>query len=276
MVQPIVFIGGVLSFPAVYRGMRETLSELAGQPVWVVDVFIHDWIRTTKPAGWKRLLDKLQHTVRQALGDSTTGKVTIVGHSAGGVIARLYLSPDPFLGVAYGGLEHVACLITLGSPHYSHRGTRMRQWVEETYPGAYFAPRVDHVSVAGKAVQGRRHGSFRERFAYVFYSRLAGDGNTSGDGLVPVASALLRGSRQIALDGVSHFTGFGGPWYGAAEIIPCWWPGDGPVTGADREPTAPAGRDGSGDTDSGVGGAPDGWCGRSDAETLSDHEERWT
>jgi len=33
----------------------------------------------------------------------------------------------------------------------------------------------------------------------------------------------LRGSRQIVLEGVSHFTGFGGPWYGDAEVIPQWW-----------------------------------------------------
>jgi pimeloyl-ACP methyl ester carboxylesterase len=223
MVQPIVLIGGLLSFPTVYRGMRKTLGGLAGQPVWVVEVYIRDWMSATTPAGWKRLLDKLQHTVLRALGDSSTGKVTIVGHSAGGVVARLYLSPEPFLGVTYGGLEHVACLITLGSPHYSERGTRMRHWVEEACPDAYFAPQVGYTSVAGKAVQGRRDGSFRERFAYLFYRRLAGDGETPGDGLVPVRSALLRGSRQIALDGVSHFSGFGGPWYGAEEIMPLWW-----------------------------------------------------
>ena len=33
----------------------------------------------------------------------------------------------------------------------------------------------------------------------------------------------LRGSRQIVLHGVSHFTGFGGPWYGAEKVIPRWW-----------------------------------------------------
>ena len=223
MVQPIVFIGGFLSFPAIYEEMRQTLEVSAGQPVRIVDACIHDWLLATTPAGWKRLLDKLRHTVRQALRDSSTGKVTIVGHSAGGVVARLYLSPDPFLGVAYSGLDHVACLITLGSPHYSERGTRMRQWVEKMYPGAYFAPRIGYVSVAGEAVEGQRDGSLRERCAYLLYQRLAGDGNAWGDGLVPVRSALLRGSLLIVLDGVSHFSGFGGPWYGEQEIVPLWW-----------------------------------------------------
>lgn len=223
MAQSIVIVGGFLSFPAVYRGMHQTLAELAGQPVYVVRASIHDWILAVSPVGWKRLLDKLHRTVRRALSSSSTGKVTLVGHSAGGVVARLYLSPDPFMGVVYGGLQHVDHLFTLGSPHRNERGTKMRQWVEREYPGAYFAPQVAYTSVAGRAVQGDRSGSFRERSAHRFYGRLCGDGNAWGDGLVPVQSALLSGSRQIVLERVSHFTGFGGPWYGADGVLPRWW-----------------------------------------------------
>lgn len=224
MAQPIVIVGGFLSFPAVYRGMRQTLTEVSDEPVWVVQAFVHDWILAVAPAGWQRLLDGLQRTVRRALRDSSTGKVTLVGHSAGGIVARLYLSPEPFQGVAYCGLKHVDRVITLGSPHHSQRGTNTRQWVDDEYPGACFAPQVGYASVAGKAVRGAPHGSFRERLAYLFYERLCGEGNTWGDGLVPVESALLRGSRQIVLEGASHFTGFGGPWYGARGVVPRWWP----------------------------------------------------
>jgi hypothetical protein len=226
MEQPIVILGGFLSFPGTYQRMQETMAELADQPVWVAQAFLHDWVLAVTPVGWKRLLDKLQHTVQQAIGSSSTGKISLIGHSAGGVVSRLYLSPEPFLGIAYCGLEHVDHLVTLGSPHHSRRGTRMRQWVDEEYPGAYYAPQVAYTSVAGRAVQGRRHGSLRERCAYRFYSRLSEGGNTWGDGLVPTESALLRGSRQIALEGVSHYTGFGGPWYGDDEIIPLWWNAD--------------------------------------------------
>ena len=169
------------------------------------------------------LLRKLEHAVHQAVRHSTTGKVTLVGHSAGGVMARLYLSPKPFLGHAYRGLDYVDHLITLGSPHYNQRGGQMRRWVDEQYPGTYFAPQVEYTSVAGKAIRGNRRGSFRGRWAYRFYERLSGAGNAWGDGLVSAASALLRESQQITLEGVSHFTGFGGPWYGTAEVVPQWW-----------------------------------------------------
>jgi hypothetical protein len=203
--------------------MRRTLTEITGESVWAAKTFVRDWIRAGSATGWKRILDAIQRTVREAVSASRAGTVILVGHSAGGVVSRLYLSPKPFLGVEYAGVEHVDRLITLGSPHHNRRGTRMRQWVDDVYPGAYFAPDVDYVSVAGRAVEGRRDGSLRECVAYLFYERLCGDGNTWGDGLVPVPSALLHGSRQIVLGRVSHFTGFGGPWYGDDGIIPKWW-----------------------------------------------------
>ena len=221
--QPIVILGGFLSFPVLYWSMRDTLAQIMGQPVWIVEAHSHDWIRSIVPEGWAHLLRELDRAVHQAVRDSKTGKVTLVGHSAGGVMARLYLSPKPFLGHAYSGLDHVDHLITLGSPHYNQRGGQMRRWVDDQYPGAYFAPQVEYTSVAGKAIRGNRHGSFRERWAHRFYERLGGDGKAWGDGLVPAASALLRESQQITLEGVSHFTGFGGPWYGTAEVVPQWW-----------------------------------------------------
>jgi pimeloyl-ACP methyl ester carboxylesterase len=221
--QPIVIFGGFLSYPSVYRGMRNTLAHITGQPVWIVEARTHDWLRSVTPEGWARLLDRLDRAVQQAVCDSTTGQITLIGHSAGGVISRLYPSPTPLLGHAYRGLDLVSHLITLGSPHYNRRGGRMRQWVEEQVPGAYFAPQVKYASVAGKVILGNREGSLRERWAYRFYDRLCGDGNAWGDGLVPVESQLLDGSKQIILEGVSHFSGFGGPWYGTKEVIPRWW-----------------------------------------------------
>jgi hypothetical protein len=193
----------------------------------VVEIQSLDWIPSIISPGWARLLRKLDHAVHQAVRQSTTGKVTLVGHSAGGVLGRIYLSPRPFLGHTYHGLEFIDHLITLGSPHYNQRrslhGGRMSRWVERRYPGAFFAPRVKYTSVASKLLRGDRQGSLRERHAYIFYEEIIGAGDVWGDGLVPVSSALLRGSQQIVLDGVSHFTGFGGPWYGSVEVIPRWW-----------------------------------------------------
>ena len=227
MTQPIVFLGGFLSSPGAYRDMQQALAQITGQAVWIVEARSYDWLGNIVPAGWAHLLRKLDRTVQRARRNSTTGKVTLIGHSAGGILGRLYLSPRPFLGRAYKGQDYVAHLITLGSPHYNQRrliyGGWLSKWVNERYPGAFFAPPVRYTSVAGKLIRGDRYGSRRERQSYAFYKNIIGDGNVWGDGLIPVPSALLEGSHQITLDGVSHFKGFGGPWYGEPEVIGRWW-----------------------------------------------------
>jgi hypothetical protein len=195
--------------------------------VWIVRIRGYDWMRSSRPSGWTRLLRKLDRAVRLAVAESETGKVTLVAHSAGGLVARLYLSPEPFDGRAYRGLEYVDHLITLSSPHSYRRrsihGGWLPGWLEERYPGAYFAPQVRYTAVAGKLVRGDRGGTLRERLAYAVYEELIGQGDVWGDGLVPVASALLDGSQQLVLEGASHYTGFGGPWFGAADVIARWW-----------------------------------------------------
>jgi pimeloyl-ACP methyl ester carboxylesterase len=225
--EAIVILGGFLSMSTLYDTLRSTLAQLTGQPVYVVQTRSIDWIPSLLPAGWLYVLRKLDSTVRRAARLAARGRVTLIGHSAGGVLGRLYLSPEPFLGQVFGGLERVDRLITLGSPHYNERrwlhGGMMARWVEDRVPGACFAPQVQYCSVAGKLVRGDNHGSLRERQAYGFYEQIGGEGDAWGDGLVPVASALLAGSHQITLKGVGHFAGFGGPWYGTEEAIAAWW-----------------------------------------------------
>ena len=223
----IVILGGFMSMSSLYGTLRSALAQLTGQPVYVVETRGMDWMPSLLPPGWLYVLRKLDRTVRRAARLTTSGRVTLIGHSAGGVLGRLYLSPEPFLGHVFGGLERVGRLITLGSPHHNERrwlhGGMMARWVEDRVPGSYFAPRVQYCSVAGRLVRGDRHGSLRERHVYSFYDQIGGDGNAWGDGLVPVASALLAGSHQITLEGVGHFAGFGGPWYETEETIADWW-----------------------------------------------------
>jgi hypothetical protein len=138
-------------------------------------------------------------------------------------MARLYFSICPFAGRVYRGLDYVNHLITLGSPHYNRRGSWMRRWVDRQYPGAHFAPAVRYSAVAGRGVRGDRRGSLRQRWAYRAYKQLAGEGDTWGDGLVPVSSALLDGALPVVLDGVTHHAAFGHPWYGSRDIVLLWW-----------------------------------------------------
>jgi pimeloyl-ACP methyl ester carboxylesterase len=153
---------------------------------------------------------------------SPTEKVTLVGHSAGGVLSRLYLSDEPFRGKIYAGIERVSTLITLGSPHHNPKRAHMRRRVEDELPGAFYAPRVRYVSVAGRAIAGDREGTRRERLSGWLYGHLCGRRDVWGDGLVPVGNALLGGADHVILPGVLHAPLFGKPWYGSPEIVEQW------------------------------------------------------
>ena len=226
--QPIVLFGGFLTNPLLMRGFRIAMGKTTGLPVHLVPARSTDWMMSVSRAGWGRLLRFLDGTVQGALAGSTTGKVTLVGHSAAGVVARLYLSPEPFEGHAYAGHRVVDHLITLGTPHYSQvmYEAQVRQWVDDRYPGAFHAPDVRYTSVVGKFRQGKQSGNFWERLAFRSYGALTGQSTDWGDGIVPLSAALLEGTNHHVLEGAAHFWGLYGfkvPWYGTAEYIARWW-----------------------------------------------------
>lgn len=226
-----MILGGFLGSASVYRGMQERLRVLAGTPAYVVPVGVRQWAATTRASGWLAVLRLLDRTVDRALVESGADAVTLVGHSSGGVMGRLYLSPGPFQGQRFAGLEKVRHLVTLGSPHHNVRGSRLRKWVDRTLPGAYFAPRVAYTAVAGRAVRGDPAGSLKERSVAYLYRQLCGDGHAWGDGLVPLPSALLDGARAVVLDGVHHAPVGGARWYGSDEVVPGWWSATHPGAG---------------------------------------------
>ena len=212
---------------AVYNGLSEALSALSGQKVWVVNTNVFDWLPSISKVGWFLVLNKLDHMVKKAFTNSKTSKATLIGHSQGGVLARLYLRPEPFLGKRFQGLDHIDQIITLGSPHLNQgglqRGGPMSRWIERYVPGSAFSSRVGYTSVAGKYIRGNSAGSFYERFSYVVYKEICADGEAWGDGMIPVSSSLLPGSQHIILNGVSHYSLLGEPWYGSEEVLPLWW-----------------------------------------------------
>lgn len=167
------------------------------------------------------------------------GRVAIVGHSAGGWIARAYLSEREYGGKAYCGADLVHSVVTLGSPHADSRGAAFRgvAWVnQEPAPDS-----VRCLAVGATGSLGRDSGQLT-RNAYKFCTGSDGS-DVDGDGLTPTSSALaFEGAEQLLLDGATHFPWgdvFGGdifapelaqaykegkPWYGSDEMLDQWAP----------------------------------------------------
>jgi pimeloyl-ACP methyl ester carboxylesterase len=222
--QPVVVLGGFLIGAEAYAPMCRWVEQQQQQPVALVPASRVDWLCTSWRFGWRRLLDRVAQHVEQLAECSPTGKVTLIGHSSGGVMLRLFLAEAPFAGRCYNGKRWVNRLYTLGSPHTALRATPLRAMVDRLYPGAFFADAVDYISVAG-VLADHQGSALSRRMGPRSYQAIAGRNDLRGDGLVPVASAKLKGSDALELPGVAHGGSFGERWYGTPDVVAQWWRG---------------------------------------------------
>jgi pimeloyl-ACP methyl ester carboxylesterase len=224
-----VIVGGWLSSPADYAGMARTLAAPPyGRIVYIVDFGRAEWAGLRDP-DFAPALGRLASTVKLALAETGAERVDLIGHSAGGRVARAYLGHLPYLGLVYDGQRSVASLTTLGTAH-----TTYEIWVKQfagainaSYPGAFY-PHIAYRSVAGESVRGQRIGGLEQMLAYQSYAVSYGDGDQLGDGVVPTTSCFLAGADNLILRGARHAP-YNAPntWYGARAVVPLWF--DGPA-----------------------------------------------
>ena len=222
-----------MAWPVSYRGMAGILAELSGRKAHIVPITPFDWV-LARLRGYGQIVFEVATTVDRALLASEADKAVLVGHSAGGILSRVYVGGDPpYGGRRYSGHRRISHLITLGTPHNVAKSGPLAPIAEvnDLFPGALHASSgLSYLSVAGAAVDGSRSGRARGR-----YERFVEDGRVRGDGKVPISSALLEGSEEAILDGVYHGRWYGppsAPWYGSRrEIVERWWPEDLRVSG---------------------------------------------
>lgn len=229
MKQAIVIVGGYNSLWPVYLRLARYLEDLSGLRAIGVPLMPWHWWSAGKAEDASNILLKVQETVIWARHRFGAERFVLVGHSAGGLIARLYLCRQPVWGQVYAGVEFVDRVVTLGSPHCGDRGSDMGWYLIEQanrlVPGATYASEVDYLAVAGRSVPGQKYGSYAERRAYRAYRYLAERGRIWGDGIVPVHSAGLDGAATLVLPDVAHSLKIGQNWYGGSKaIIKQWWP----------------------------------------------------
>ncbi|MGB3635711.1 MAG: hypothetical protein WA982_16870 [Rubrobacteraceae bacterium] len=220
--EPIIVIGGVTAWPRNYREFAVILRELSGSEVYVVPLTPLDWI-SGYFRGFGQLVFQIATAVDQALLESESDKAVLIGHSAGGIAARVYIGGDPpYGGRRYSGHRRVSHLITLGSPHVVTESRRLSpiNRVNELFPGALHAESgLEYLCVAGGAEDGSESRKARKR-----YERFVEDGRVTGDGVMPVEASLLTGAEHMILDDVYHNKHLG-HWYGSdRETVEQWWP----------------------------------------------------
>jgi len=239
---PVVLVaGGFLTPPGLYRSMAAALRARGAAEVLVAPVYPPDWmlcaVRGLGPVTTRVGRSLLRAGEASAADSGSRGApILYVGHSAGGILGRLLTSPVPFEGRRLGASGRIGALVTLGTPHLvgdearwgGRVATAGARFANRHVPGAFFAPTTGYLAVGSRRVEGRDEAEDgRGRFMRRLYEDVhpAPDQPVvAGDGLVPLASALLPGARHLVLDEAVHGPGVRDPWYGDDVQIDAWWP----------------------------------------------------
>ena len=228
MPLPTVILPGYLAPARDYVALEKFLIS-QGYSTVTVPLTRRDWWITVGGRPVTPILEQLDQTIRQVLTQTGAEQVNLVGHSAGGWIARIYLGDVPYCDRVWAGRSKVKTLISLGTPHSSQeRWTRTNlDFVNQSYPKA-FHPDVQYVCVAGKASYGVPSWRLRQWFTYQSYQLTSGRGDCWGDGITPVDSAHLDGATNLTLDQVQHSprSRQAGQyqWYGSENAVLQWMP----------------------------------------------------
>ncbi|CAJ1942338.1 unnamed protein product [Cylindrotheca closterium] len=227
--------------------------KVAGGLLDIPDFYVGNAKATGRGYGW--YIQRLKATVDLAHEQSGGEKVLLLGHSAGGWLARAAMADG--IWCEENGIQtcdRVRCLVTMGAIHkepIDAASCVTRGALKNTnamYPGAFLKDSgIGYVSIGGAAIVGdntkdqesktdadelysnRGEGS-ASRVAFNSYEAVCGKGNVIGDGVVPFDWSQLDGSRKIKLDGVLHSINEAGTtiptdrWYGSEAIIDSWLP----------------------------------------------------
>lgn len=233
----ILIVGGFLTGPFNYWPLRRRLRAHGHRHVAIAPIWPWDWLLAAF-VGLGPLLGRTGESIAREYRRAGHRPIIVVGHSGGGILARLAMAPEPF-GARVAGVDRaVGALVTLGTPHglsrmrrrVGHAGHRATRFLDRVSPGAAFAPTTGYVTVGSRAIVPRRAlpGSVAGRPIRFALGLIMGEVaeqplDAPGDGLVPLDASHLAGARQLTFNDVLHGC-IGGPWYGDEEMVARWLP----------------------------------------------------
>ncbi|PNT65799.1 hypothetical protein BRADI_3g02817v3 [Brachypodium distachyon] len=236
--RPVVILPGLGNNTADYARLAGALRDDHGMPAAVVArVSRPDWLRNAAGLAdlsyWRGtlrprpVLDWYLGRVEEAVAEakelcSPDGKLSLIGHSAGGWLARVYM--EEF------GTSDISLLLTLGTPHLYIKGARLTgnsiTTADEIVAVDTTSEAAEAVMISADNISAPPGPTFRSRFVGQGYKQVCGRADVWGDGVVPEVSAHLEGALNISFDGVYH-SPVGSddeerPWYGSPAILQQW------------------------------------------------------
>jgi pimeloyl-ACP methyl ester carboxylesterase len=157
--QPaVVIVPGFGSDASEYVAMRDVVAESLGPQatVRVAPVRARTWVACFGGRPVTPVLEIIDACVDEVLRESGAARVTIVGHSAGGWISRIWLSRSAtYNGRKWAGADRAHCLVCLGTPHTSAEKVVASNmtFIATEVPDCAEAPDVEYVCFGGSGLQ---------------------------------------------------------------------------------------------------------------------------
>lgn len=168
---PVVLVHGVLCNSAVWLWMRSSLARRGVGPLYTISY-------GPPLASIDRFADQLARRIDAILRDTGAARVSLVGHSMGGLVARAYLR-------RYGDAR-VAQVITIGTPHAGS----VHAW---TFPGTSLAE-LRPGSAWLRALDAAPRPQVPVTSIWSWHDSM----------VAPQDSARLAWARNIAVAGIAH------------------------------------------------------------------------
>ncbi len=205
--------------------MKQNLaSTIPPEKIFIVPLTMLDWIGfpPSPERSTNRVMKRLHETIQQVEARFPNEPIGLVAHSGGGTVALIYLMGKPFQGDAYVN-RSIHKLLTLGTPFQSiERYAKLKIDFINAHLSTEFFEKVEVISVASSYRKGKQDGSLQERLAFELYRNTFGNGDSDGDGVVPVEACYLDGAKNIIIQGVEHLPAPFAKWYGAKPAVEQW------------------------------------------------------
>lgn len=228
----VLFVGGLLTSPVWYWPLESRFIGRGATRFVVAPVWLYQWLGVGffgAEASTSVVADAIERLHRE------DGRpILVVGHSGGGILARLALSRVPFGHARRARPESVAAVVTLGSPHRatSFGGTIGRHGLRAL---RFLAAQADTPGIPDPwtlVTIGSELPDYtgplaplRRGLSAACYRALLGrqGRGVRGDGLVPLRCAVIAGREHVALEGIAHAPFLGAPWYFSRRAMDRWW-----------------------------------------------------